>query len=109
MEEADNCDYAIIINKGKKLAEGTPSDLKNNYSNTQIVIYKNEYENIENILKKYDYKYENSRFIVEFENYANAKNFLESNLDIIKDYEIKKGTMDDVFLTVTKNEGGNNA
>ena len=30
-----------------------------------------------------------------------ARRFLASHKDLIKDFEVKKGTMDDVFLSVT--------
>ncbi|SYV94329.1 Uncharacterised protein, partial [Mycoplasmoides gallisepticum] len=32
MDEADGCDYTIVIKKGKKLAEGTPAELKTRYA-----------------------------------------------------------------------------
>ena len=39
MEEASDADYVVIIDGGKKVAEGTPYELKSKYANDYITIY----------------------------------------------------------------------
>ncbi|WP_036452933.1 ABC transporter ATP-binding protein [Mycoplasma buteonis] len=106
MEEANNCQYAIIINKGKKLVEGTPSQLKQVYSTTTIKIFDTFNLKLEAILKKnnINFNYEQNCYVLKFSEYSLAKNFVFKNQDLIKDYELLKGTMDEVFLNVTHPE-----
>ncbi|MFV8401438.1 ATP-binding cassette domain-containing protein [Mycoplasma sp. 005V] len=106
MEEANFCNYAIILQKGHKLAEGTPTELKNKYSKTRIIVYQDPNSVLENIFKENGgtYTYSDQRYFVEFESYQAAREFVLKYGAILNDYELIKGTMDDVFLNVTKNK-----
>ena len=57
----------------------------------------------EDVVKSLDYKYEKIRdaFRIEVENTAEATKLISAHPDLFVDYEITKGKMDDVFLTVT--------
>ncbi len=108
MEEAAEADYVIIIDNGMISAKGTPLELKNNYSGDYITIY-----NInENEIKKLGLEYEKIKdaYRLFVSNTKEATKLICKYPDIFVDYEITKGKMDDVFLTVTgkKLTGGNN-
>ncbi|MFV8470404.1 ATP-binding cassette domain-containing protein [Mycoplasma sp. AA7A] len=104
MEEANFCNYAIILQKGQKLAEGTPAELKNKYSKTKVVIYQKQNSILENLIQDNggNFAYLNQRYIVEFDSNLNAQSFVLKYGPILNDFELIKGTMDDVFLAVTK-------
>ena len=106
MEEAADADYVVILDKGKIAAEGTPLSLKNEYTGDFVTIYNAEEENV----KALGLPYEKIRdaFRVSVKDTAEARDFIIKNPALFTDFEITKGKMDDVFLSVTgkKPEGG---
>lgn len=56
MEEASDADYVVILDAGKISAEGTPLELKNNYTGDYITIYGVSEEEV----RKLNHKYEKS-------------------------------------------------
>lgn len=106
MEEAADADYVVILDKGKIAAEGTPLSLKNEYTGDFVTIYNAEEENV----KALGLPYEKIRdaFKVSVKDTAEARDFIIKNPALFTDFEITKGKMDDVFLSVTgkKPEGG---
>ncbi len=100
MEEAADADYVVILDSGKIVAEGTPLELKNKYTGDFITIYKAD----ENEVKKLGMPYEILRdaIRVSVPDTAAATKLITENPKIFTDYEVTKGKMDDVFLTVTE-------
>ncbi|MGM9971311.1 MAG: ABC transporter ATP-binding protein [Anaeroplasmataceae bacterium] len=107
MEEADDADYVVILDSGKIVGEGTPYQLKNNYTNDYITLYNVK----ENDLEKLNLKYSKIKdgYRIEVSNTNEAKKMILEHPDIFEDFEIVKGKMDDVFLNITgkKLVGGN--
>lgn len=106
MEEAADADYVVILDSGKISAEGTPLELKNNYTGDFVTIY-----NVgEDKIKALGLPYENIRDAVRIavKNTKEARDLIVRHPDLFTDFEITKGKMDDVFLAVTgkKLEGG---
>lgn len=106
MEEAADADYVVILDKGKIAAEGTPLSLKNEYTGDFVTIYNAEEGNV----KALGLPYEKIRdaFRVSVKDTAEARDLIIKNPALFTDFEITKGKMDDVFLSVTgkKPEGG---
>ena len=106
MEEAADADYVVILDKGKIAAEGTPLSLKNEYTGDFVTIYNDEEEKV----KALGLPYEKIRdaFRVSVKDTAEARDLIMKNPALFADFEITKGKMDDVFLSVTgkKPEGG---
>lgn len=106
MEEAADADYVVILDKGKIAAEGTPLSLKNEYTGDFVTIYNAEEEKV----KALGLPYEKIRdaFRVSVKDTAEARDIIMKNPALFTDFEITKGKMDDVFLSVTgkKPEGG---
>lgn len=106
MEEAADADYVVILDSGKISAEGTPLELKNNYTGDFVTIYNVDEEKI----KALGLPYENIRDAVRIavKNTEEARDLIVKHPDLFTDFEITKGKMDDVFLAVTgkKLEGG---
>lgn len=99
MEEAADADYVVILDSGKIVAEGTPIDLKNQYTGDFITLYNVE----EDMVKKLGAPYEISKssYKVSVANTKAATDLIINHPDVFTDYEIVKGKMDDVFLKCT--------
>lgn len=106
MEEAADADYVVILDKGKIAAEGTPLSLKNEYTGDFVTIYNVEEENVKALVLPYE-KIRDA-FRVSVKDTAEARDLIMKNPALFTDFEITKGKMDDVFLSVTgkKPEGG---
>lgn len=106
MEEAADADYVVILDSGKISTEGTPLELKNNYTGDFVTIYNVD----EDKIKALGLPYENIRDAVRIavKNTEEARDLIVKHPDLFTDFEITKGKMDDVFLAVTgkKLEGG---
>ncbi len=99
MEEAAEADYVVILDGGKISAEGTPLELKNNYTGDYITIY----NQLENDVKRLNIPYEKIKdaFRLSVANTKQATKLILKYPELFNDYEITKGKMDDVFLAVT--------
>ena len=105
MEEASIADNVVIIDGGKIVAEGSPLTLKNKYANDYIKAYKYDNSIFEILDKaKIPYKKEKNCLEILFKSTDEAKNFLVKHNNLFKDIEIVKGSMDDVFLSITGKE-----
>lgn len=107
MEEAANADDVIILDNGKIVAHGTPLSLKNQYSGDFIKLYNTNVE----LLDKNKIKYSNKGeyYQIEINNSYQAVELITKYPEVFLDFEIIKGNMDDVFLSVTGKRltGGN--
>ena len=99
MEEAADADYVVILDSGKISAQGTPLELKNTYTGDFITIYGVSEEQVQALGRPYEAIRDAYR--VSVPNTADATELIIKHADMFKDYEITKGKMDDVFLTVT--------
>lgn len=102
MEETADADKVIIIHKGKKMCEGSPSELKTRYSYDRLIIVPKNEADFE---KKLENK--NITFIKTSDTYTILINDVKTSIEMlntlkddIRFYEVKKGSMDDVFLQV---------
>ena len=99
MEEASDADYVVILDSGKVSAEGTPLELKNRYTGDFITLYNIAETKVKSL--KLPYEKVADAYRVEVKNTAEATALITSHPDIFVDYEVTKGKMDDVFLSVT--------
>lgn len=102
MEEAADADYVVILSEGKKVAEGTPIELKNKYTGDFVTIYGATEEQIEKLGIKAEKRGDAYRIAVP--DTAAATALITAHPDVFTDYEVVKGKMDDVFLAVTGTE-----
>ena len=105
MEESADADYVVIIDSGKIVAEGTPLELKNEYTGDFVTIYNAD----EEAVKQLGLPYENvaGAFRIEVKDTAEVTELILAHKELFTDYEVVKGKMDDVFLAVTgKKLGG---
>lgn len=113
MEETRDADNVVIIDKGKIICMGTPAQLKSMYTSPKLVWYTDNSDDagriIEKITGRYEYDADHYNIYINTD-LQDAKDntviteFIYNNKDMIKDYEIIKGSMDDVFLNLTGKE-----
>lgn len=99
MEEAVDANYVVIIDEGKICSQGTPIELKNQYTRDYITFYNINEEDIKKLNLEYEKMSNGYRIYVEDTN--EAKNLILNNPDLFDDFEITKGKMDDVFILST--------
>lgn len=99
MEEAADADYVIILDCGEISAEGTPLQLKNTYTGDFITLYGMEESQMESLGLPYETIRDAYR--VQVADTASATKLILEHPELFQDYEITKGKMDDVFLSVT--------
>lgn len=99
MEEAADADHVVIIDGGKKVAEGSPGQLKNQYTGDFINLYGAKEQEVQTLGLPYEAVADAYRISVK--NTAEATELIVKHPGLFRDYEVLKGTMDDVFLSVT--------
>ena len=103
MEEVRDADKVVILDKGHIVANDTPAGLKNKYTNTKLIWYTEQNSENEKLISDFAYRFEVDHYIVKLESQKefNLTEFVYHNRHQITDYEIVKGSMDDVFLNLT--------
>ena len=105
MEEAATASYVVIIDHGCIVAEGTPYELKNAYVKDSLSIYGVTKEEVESL--GMDYEEIRDGYRIAIPSPMAATKLIVDHASVFRDYEIVKGGMDDVFLSVTgKKLGG---
>lgn len=99
MEETADADYVVILDGGKIVAHGSPLELKNTYTDDYITIYGADEKTIAMLGKKSERIKDAYRISVK--NTKEATELILKYPEVFVDYEIVKGKMDDVFLSVT--------
>lgn len=106
MEEAADADYVVIIDSGKKVASGTPLELKNKYTGDFITLYNVKEEDVFKL--GFPYEVIRDAYRIAIPDTKTASDLIIEHQDIFNDFEITKGKMDDVFLQVTGKKLGDN-
>lgn len=99
MEEAADADYVVILDRGRVAARGTPLELKNAYTGDFITLYNAEEEKVQALNLPYEKIRDAYRISVA--DTETATRLIVENAELFSDYEVIKGKMDDVFLSVT--------
>ena len=99
MEEAADADYVIILDSGAIAAQGTPLELKNQYTGDFITLF--GLDDAQMLTLGLPYEQLRDAIRVSVPNTAAATRLITAHPALFTDYEITKGKMDDVFLAVT--------
>lgn len=113
MEETADSDYVVIIDKGKIIAKGTPLALKNTYAkdSVRLTFIPEQLDTLKQVLEQQGIQYQETseRLLIAVTETLEALPILALTKPYITGFEVINGTMDDVFLKVTKqqeSEGG---
>jgi ABC-2 type transport system ATP-binding protein len=106
MDEAEICNKVAIIDHGKIVAFDTPYNLKRQYTTSSMKIRTHEKEQIEQYLKTHSikYKFDNELFTIHTSQLDEALEIISLFKSSITDFEVNKGTLNDVFLAITGKE-----
>ena len=105
MEQTAEAENVVIMDKGNIIAEGTPAELKSRYTSKKLIWYTEENNENNKLIETSGapiFKYEADHYNISMND--GLMEFVWKNKALIKDFEIIKGTMDDVFLTLTGKE-----
>ena len=106
MEEAAKADYLIVIDNGEISAKGTPSQLRERYSNDALRITPLDIELLCQYLNKADipYEVESGIVVIKLKSTLDSLSILPMIKDKISGFEVIRGTMDDTFIGITGKE-----
>lgn len=98
MEETADADEVVIIHNGKKIAEGSPAELKEKYSSDRIKIVPKNKKRFEKLCKGMEFQEVADQFEFLLKDSKEEIELLEKFKEEIKFFEVLRGSMDDVFL-----------
>jgi multidrug/hemolysin transport system ATP-binding protein len=103
MEEAAKAQYISIMESGKLVADGTPSQLKEKYAHDMLKLVPEDEEDIEKYLREVELSFEkkSNHYHVIIPNTMYGLDILNQLKNNLKSFEVIQGTMDDVFLNIT--------
>ena len=104
MEEAAKADKIIIINKGKIIAEGMPHELKEKYAYDRLKLYCTAEQKTAVIrkLESVSFTEEHYGICIRLNSTKEVIPLMEHIGTAYNSFEVIQGTLDDVFLDVTK-------
>ena len=103
MEEVVMANHVVILDEGKIVAEGSPDTLKDQYATDLLRIIASKNPKINQLLEenKITYQYDKESYHIPVKNSKEAFNIIQLNPDLLNNFEVLKGNMDQVFLKVT--------
>lgn len=108
MEEAAQADDVVIIKKGEIVEEGTPAYMKDKYTEDHLVAYGYD-ENLKADLEKAGRSVEekNDELWILVDGKEDVLALIEMIKDRIRFFEVRMGTMDEMFINIVGEEGRN--
>lgn len=106
MDEAEICNKVAIMDHGKIVAFDTPHNLKNQYTSTVMKMQTSDNDRLEKHLKEHSirYKVEEGIFTIFSAELSQSLEIVSAFKESITDFEMNKGTLNDVFLAITGKE-----
>jgi ABC-2 type transport system ATP-binding protein len=106
MDEAEICNKVAVIDHGKIIAHDTPFNLKKQYTKDRAYITTANPLALERLLdeQKINYIVREKYHRIDVEDNAKLLHILSECKNDITDIEIRKGTLNDVFLEITGRE-----
>ena len=106
MDEAEICDKVAIIDHGKIVAYDTPYHLKKQYTSDIVRLKTSRKEDLAGYLSEHSIKYklEDDMFRIFSKELPEVLEMTSVFKDSITDFEVKKGTLNEVFIAITGKE-----
>jgi len=113
MDEAEICDKVAVIDHGEIIAHDTPFNLKKQFTHDRAYITTTNPQMLEKLLEEKNINYiaKENYHRIDADDSVGLLHTLSECRNDITDIEIRKGTLNDVFLEITGREirqGGNN-
>lgn len=106
MEEAEDADYCVVVDKGTVAAKGTPFDLKEKYAKDKLALKPDNPEKVVELLKAKGIAFSKKAELLEIalQTTMEALPVLKMAEPYLEGFTVVKGSMDDVFLGITGKE-----
>ena len=106
MDEAEVSSGVAIIDHGKIVASGTPDELKAQFTTTALKINAREPDKMADCLNRCEISFDRDgcNYKLSVKDVGKVIDFLSGAKDNIRDFEVSKGSLNDVFLAVTGRE-----
>ncbi len=103
MDEAEISNKVAVIDHGKIIAYDRPYQLKQQYTKDKAYISTRDEASLEALLSKYSlpFKRKTGYYSIEVSNLPSLMEVIGDQRENITEMEIKKGTLNDVFLEIT--------
>lgn len=99
MEEAADADKVVIISKGRIIDQGTPVELRKKYTKTHVVMYNTDEKLADDLKAKgQNAEQQDNTVTVSMDVEADALTLLEMLKGRFGKFEVKMGTMDEMFV-----------
>ncbi|WP_338650737.1 ABC transporter ATP-binding protein [Listeria seeligeri] len=107
LEEAKDADQLAVINKGKIIAQGTPSEIRSRFSVDKIVFYNVDFAKLQPIIQQVGLPFQiskgNMRVDMKNENIGILA-LLNQTDGLYGSFEVIKGNLDDAFISMIKED-----
>ncbi|MCL2606754.1 MAG: DUF4162 domain-containing protein, partial [Coriobacteriia bacterium] len=106
MDEAEICDSVAIMDHGEIIAHDTPFGLKKQYTKDRAYVTTSNPALLEKLLTQHEMTFavKEKFHRIDVDNNASLLHVLAECRKDITDIEIRKGTLNDVFLEITGRE-----
>ena len=105
MEEATLADYLVIMDDGKIVAQGTPTEICRKYTKDKLKIVLKDMDIYEELVSQFSvYPKGGSEITILLNQVFDALSILETYKHKIKDFEIIRGSLEDAFVKITGKE-----
>ncbi|SEK19676.1 ABC-2 type transport system ATP-binding protein [Carnobacterium iners] len=108
MDEAEICDHVAIMDNGKIMVDDTPANLKRLYTKDKATVQVENPALFEETLIKENFSFKKEKnifhIVVGIDDIQQFLDLIQVFKNEVKDLEIKKGTLNDVFLEITGKE-----
>ncbi|MCT6924918.1 ABC transporter ATP-binding protein [Metasolibacillus sp.] len=106
MEEAAMAHKVVVLKQGEIVAEGTPDELKTKYAYDQLALVFHSFTEGAHWLQEHNISYAEKQgiFTIRVQSTLHALALLKQAEALVASFEVIKGTMDDVFIHITKQE-----
>jgi multidrug/hemolysin transport system ATP-binding protein len=106
LEETNASDNIIVLKEGLIQIIGTPSEIKETYSQNILIIRPTNLDELQDRLKKQNISFEinNEAVIIPIQNTKDSIPIINLSQDLIESYEVKQGSMDEAFMSVLHKE-----
>jgi multidrug/hemolysin transport system ATP-binding protein len=106
MEEADGADYVIVIDDGKIAAEGTPTELCQQYAQDKLILNCADMGKVKACLEAQNITYTKvaDNLVIPIRDSFESLPLIDKCREHLKGFEVSVGSMDDAFLGITGKE-----
>nr|WP_230192511.1 ATP-binding cassette domain-containing protein [Paenibacillus sp. CECT 9249] len=103
MDEAEICDKVAVMDHGRIIAFDEPQVLKKRYTKDKAHIVTGDEQALEALLRDYRFAFHrnSAAYEVELSDLSGFMDIIERHRPALQDLEIRKGTLNDVFLELT--------